>query len=279
MIKKIIILLVVVCLGIFLYFKFNEKQDTDNLTLYGNIEIRQVDVSFQVSGKIKEMLKSEGDEVKKDEPIAYLDDTDYKLNYEMATAEVERGKVLIDEAESKYKRHKPLLRDSVTEQELTTLYNNYQQAKANYNVALVNQKIAKNKLEYTKLYAPDEGYITIRAQEPGANIVQGQTIYTVTKTKPVWVKAYIEESYLGNIKNNMEVKIVTDSIDKQTNSKKGYSGYIGYVSSVAEFTPKTVQTENLRTSLVYAIRVYINDADEYLKQGMPVTVKINLNNN
>ena len=55
------------------------------------------------------------------------------------------------------------------------------------------------------MYAPDEGYITIRAQEPGANIVQGQTIYTVTKTKPVWVKAYIEESYLGNIKNNMEV--------------------------------------------------------------------------
>ena len=73
MIKKIIILLVVVCLGIFLCFKFNEKQDTDNLTLYGNIEIRQVDVSFQVSGKIKEMLKSEGDEVKKDELIAHSD--------------------------------------------------------------------------------------------------------------------------------------------------------------------------------------------------------------
>ncbi len=89
----------------------------------------------------------------------------------------------------------------------------------------------------------------------------------------------MKESYLGNIKNNMEVKVVTDSTDKQTNSKKEYSGYIGYVSSVAEFTPKTVQTENLRTSLVYAIRVYINDADEYLKQGMPVTVKINLNNN
>ena len=56
MIKKIIILLVIVSLGIFLYFKFNKKQDTNNLTLYGNIEIRQVDVSFQVSGKIKEMF-------------------------------------------------------------------------------------------------------------------------------------------------------------------------------------------------------------------------------
>ena len=61
MIKKIIILLVVVCLGIFLYFKFNEKQDINNLTLYGNIEIRQVDLSFQVSGLVSKLLKEEGD--------------------------------------------------------------------------------------------------------------------------------------------------------------------------------------------------------------------------
>ena len=77
----------------------------------------------------------------------------------------------------------------------------------------------------------------------------------------------------------MEVKVVSDSIDPKTNNKKEYKGYIGYISSVAEFTPKTVQTENLRTSLVYAIRVYINDADDYLKQGMPVTVRLSLTDN
>ena len=276
MLKKIIILLIVISLGIFLYFKFNKKEVANDLKLYGNIEIRQVDVSFQVSGQIKEVLKEEGNIVKEGELIATLDDSDYKLNCEMASAEIERYMVLVDESESKYKRHKPLLGNYVAEQELSTLLNNFQQAKANYNVALVNQKIAKNKLEYTKLYSPCDGIITVRAQEPGANISQGQTIYTITKTTPVWVKAYIEESYLGNIKNNMKVKVVTDSIDTTTNNKKEYEGYIGYISSVAEFTPKTVQTENLRTSLVYAIRVYIDNADEYLKQGMPVTVKVNL---
>ena len=276
MFKKIIILLVIISLGIFLYFKFNKQEVTSVLKLYGNIEIRQVDVSFQVGGQIKEILKEEGNIVKEGELIAALDDSDYKLNYEMVSAEVERDKVLLNEAEAKYNRHKPLLGNYVAEQELATLLNNFQQSKANFNVAIVNQKIAKNKLEYTKLYSPCDGIITVRAQEPGANISQGQTIYTITKTKPVWVKAYIEEIYLGNIKNNMKVKIITDSIDKTTNNKKEYEGYIGYISSVAEFTPKTVQTENLRTSLVYAIRVYIDNADEYLKQGMPVTVKVNL---
>lgn len=276
MIKKIIILLIVVLLGIFLYFKFNKKQDTNNLTLYGNIEIRQVDVSFQVSGKIQEMLKEEGETVKEGELIARLDDIDYKLSYEAANAEVERCKVLNEETESKYNRSKPLVRDSVTEQELNTLFNDYQQAKANYNVALATRKIAENKLNYTKVYAVSDGVITVRAQEPGTNVSAGQTVYTITKTKPVWVRAYIEEINLGNIKHNMKVKVLTDGTEAKTGKKKEYEGYIGYISSVAEFTPKTVQTENLRTSLVYAIRVYIDDVDEYLKQGMPVTVKISL---
>lgn len=276
MVKKIIMVSVLISLAAFAYFNFKPKQDTNNLTLYGNIEIRQVDVSFQVSGKISEMLKEEGQTVEEGELIARLDDTDYKLNYEMASAEVERCKVLNSEAESKYNRSKPLVRDSVTEQDLTTLFNNYQQAKANYNVSEANRKIANNKLSYTKLYAPDDGVVTVRAQEPGTNVSVGQTVYTITKTKPVWVRAYIEEINLGNIKHNMKVKIITDSTDTKTGGKKEYEGYVGYISSVAEFTPKTVQTENLRTSLVYAIRVYIDDVDEYLKQGMPVTVKISL---
>lgn len=276
MVKKIIMVSVLISLAAFAYFNFKPKQDTSNLTLNGNIEIRQVDVSFQVSGKISEMLKEEGQTVKEGELIARLDDTDYKLNYEMASSEVERCKVLNSEAESKYNRSKPLVRDSVTEQDLTTLFNNYQQAKANYNVAEANRKIANNKLSYTKLYAPDDGVVTVRAQEPGTNVSVGQTVYTITKTKPVWVRAYIEEINLGNIKHNMKVKVFTDGTDTKTGGKKEYEGYVGYISSVAEFTPKTVQTENLRTSLVYAIRVYIDDVDEYLKQGMPVTVKISL---
>lgn len=279
MAKKIIILLLVVAVGVGIFFGLQKKENSTDLTLYGNIEIRQVDVSFQIAGKIKEILKDEGDIVKKDELIAILDDVDYKLSYEMSNAEVERCKVLNEETESKYKRNKPLVGDSISEQELTTLFHNYQQAKANYNVAVANKKIAENKLNYTKLYAPDDGVITVRSHEEGSNVVSGQTIYTITKTKPIWVRAYIEETNLGNIKHNMKAKVLTDTVDPKTNAKKEYDGYVGYISSVAEFTPKTVQTENLRTSLVYAIRVYINEnnVDDYLRQGMPVTIKLSLN--
>jgi HlyD family secretion protein len=51
-------------------------------------------------------------------------------------------------------------------------------------------------------------------------------------------------------------------------------GKIGYIASVAEFTPKTVQTEDIRTSLVYEVRVYVQDPSDQLKMGQPVTVQI-----
>jgi HlyD family secretion protein len=74
----------------------------------------------------------------------------------------------------------------------------------------------------------------------------------------------------------MKAKVLTDSIDPQTGKKREYVGRIGYISPSAEFTPKTVQTEDLRTDLVYRVRVYIDQPDKFLRQGMPTTVKINL---
>ena len=73
-----------------------------------------------------------------------------------------------------------------------------------------------------------------------------------------------------------KVQVLTDTIDPNTKKNREYEGQIGYISPVAEFTPKTVQTTDLRTDLVYRIRVYVDNIDEYLRQGMPVTVKINL---
>ena len=76
----------------------------------------------------------------------------------------------------------------------------------------------------------------------------------------------------------MEAKVLTDSINPGTGKRREYKGWVGYISPVAEFTPKTVQTEDLRTDLVYRIRVYVNDIDPFLRQGMPTTIKIELNN-
>jgi HlyD family secretion protein len=100
----------------------------------------------------------------------------------------------------------------------------------------------------------------------------------MAKMKPVWVRAYIPETNLANVKYGMKTKVLTDTINPQTGKLREYTGYVGYISPVAEFTPKTVQTEDLRTDLVYRIRVYIYDIDAYLRQGMPVTIKINLMN-
>ena len=279
--KKIpLILLVLILIGLGIYFFFVAgKKDLNKLTLYGNIEIRQVDLSFQVSGRIKEMLKEEGDAVKKGELVALLDDRDYAAELERAQANVEQTLALKNDAESKFERQAPLVEDNtISKQDYDTLLNTRDKTKADYDAALSAEKYAKNRLYYTKVFAPDEGIVMVRVQEPGANVSAGQIVYTMSKTKPVWVRAYVNETDLGNIKYGQEVSVYTDTVNPQTGKKRKYKGQIGYISPVAEFTPKTVQSTDLRTSLVYRIRVYISDIDEYLRQGMPVTIEVQLDN-
>lgn len=272
----IILLVLLICTTlVFLYFK-NSKINNE-LTLYGNIEIRQVDLSFQVAGKIEKMLKEEGDTVKAGELIAVLDNKDYVSNLEKAEADVEKTLALKADAESKFERQAPLVNDNtISKQDYDTLLNTKNKASADYSGAVAQKNFAKNQLDYTKIYAPEEGTIMIRVQEPGANVSKGQPVYTMAKTKPVWVRAYVNETNLGNIKYGQTVKVYTDTTDPKTGKKREYKGQVGYISPVAEFTPKTVQSTDIRTNLVYRIRVYIYDIDEYLRQGMPVTIKVDL---
>ena len=276
--KVIVLILLILVIGgtlAFLYFK--NRKVANELTLYGNIEIRQVDLSFQVSGKIEKMLKEEGDTVKAGELIAVIDDKDYVSNFEKAEADVEKTLALKDDAESKFERQAPLVEDNtISKQDYDTLLNTKNRSKADYDAAVAQKNFAKNQLDYTKVYAPEEGIIMVRVQEPGANVSKGQPVYTMAKTKPVWVRAYVNETDLGNIKYGQGVNVYTDTVDPKTGEKRMYKGQIGYISPVAEFTSKTVQSTDIRTNLVYRIRVYIYDIDEYLRQGMPVTIKVDL---
>lgn len=279
--KKILAaVLILIVIGLAAYIFTRPKENPNELTLYGNIEIRQVDLSFQVSGQIEKMLKEEGDLIKKGELVAVLDDKDYRSNLAKAEAEVLKTLALSRDAASKYERQAPLCLDNtVSKQECDTLLNTRDRTKADYDAALAQKTFAKNQLDYTKIYAPEEGTVTVRVQEPGATVNKGQIVYTVSKTKPVWIRAYVNETDLGNIKYGMGVNVYTDTINPQTGRKRVYKGYVGYISPVAEFTPKTVQSTDLRTNLVYRIRVYIDDIDEYLRQGMPVTIKVDLGSN
>lgn len=275
--KKIIVLILILLIAGGFFFLTREKKNPNELTLYGNIEIRQVDMSFQVSGQIAQMLKEEGDKVKKGELLAVLDDKDYSANLSKAKADVERTLALKNDAEAKFDRQAPLTEDNtISKQEYDTLLNTKDKSKADYNMSLASLEFAQNQLDYTKIYAPDEGTITVRVQEPGATVNKGQIVYTISKTTPVWIRAYVNETDLGNIKYGQKAKVYTDTIDPNTGEKRSYDGYIGYISPVAEFTPKTVQSTDLRTDLVYRIRVYIDDVDDFLRQGMPTTIKIDL---
>lgn len=275
--KIIIIILAVLIIVTGFFFTTREKKNQNELTLYGNIEIRQVDLSFKVSGKIEKMLKEEGDKVEKGELMAILDEKDYLVNLKKATAEKARTLALKNDAEAKFKRQAPLTTDNtLSKQDYDTLLNSRDKAVADYDMSLATLEDAQNQLEYTKIYAPEEGTVTVRVQEPGANVSKGQIVYTISKTTPVWIRAYVNETDLGNIKYGDKATIYTDTQDPKTGRNRTWEGHIGYISPVAEFTPKTVQSTDLRTDLVYRIRIYVDNVDDYLRQGMPTTIKINL---
>lgn len=278
--KKFAILIVLILLigGTYAYFHRN-KPNPDELSLYGNIEIRQVDLSFRVEGKIAKMLVEEGDYVKKGQLLGYLEDANYKSTYEKNLADIQALTANSANALAQYERHIPLCADGTTsKQECDTLKNTKDSAKAELDSA--KAALIGNKKNYAdaKLFAPEDGIIMTRVQEPGAVVEPSQPIYTMAKIKPIWVRVYIPEDRLANIKYGMKANIFTDTINPETGKHREYTGWVGYISPVAEFTPKTVQTTDLRTDLVYRVRVYVYEIDEYLRQGMPVTVEFDLLN-
>lgn len=126
---------------------------------------------------------------------------------------------------------------------------------------------AERRLADADLIAPGAGVVLTRVREPGAIVGVGETIYAVTITAPVWVRTYVAEPDLGRIRPGMPVEVATDA-------GKTYSGQIGFISPVAEFTPKSVETKELRTSLVYRMRIVVEGETGGLLQGMPVTVLV-----
>ena len=131
--------------------------------------------------------------------------------------------------------------------------------------------LAKRELHDTKLYAPSEGVIEDRILEPGDMASPGIPAFTMALTNPLWVRAYVPETYLGNIYLGMKASITTDSYPG-----KIFDGWIGYISPTAEFTPKNVETPELRTRLVYQVRVYACNPQNELRLGMPATVTVAL---
>jgi HlyD family secretion protein len=321
--KRIVVVIAIVAVaalaGWFIHARLRQE-DKRVIQLYGNVDIREVNLGFRVSGRLSEVLRDEGDALKAGEVVARLDDEPYRREAEeargqvaslrarldlllagnrpqeiaQARAMVREREVTAENAERIYRRQEELLGTrAVSVQERDDAQARFREAEARlksggeqlnlleagFRIEEIDQAkaelaragaalaSAKLHMEDTVLKSPSDGVVLTRAQEPGAILQPGVTVLTVSLIKPVWVRAYVDEPDLGRIQAGMKVQVRTDS-----NPSKTYIGQIGFISPRAEFTPKSVETTELRTSLVYRLRIVIENPDEGLRQGMPVTV-------
>ncbi len=328
--KKIAVLvllaIIAIAAGSWWYF-WRPAPVTDHLTLYGNVDIRQVSLAFENSGRVNEMRVEEGDQVKKGQVLATLDTRTLTLQADQAKAqvaaqeqallklkngsrpeEVEQLQAQVKAAEAEARqadiRHKRLKDiatrsggQAISKQEVDDTLAQAQvaqaqlenqrkalklaqigprtediaQAQAQLEAAKANLALLEHQLELSVLKSPTDAIVRARLLEPGDMASPSNSAYTLALTSPKWVRAYVNEVQLGHVKADMAATVITDS-----HPDESISGRVGYISPVAEFTPKNVQTEELRTSLVYEVRILVDDADNRLRLGMPATVNIAL---
>lgn len=291
------------------------------LTLYGNVDIREVDMAFRVGGRIGEIAVDEGDKVKAGQKLAVIDAAPINSQIAAADASIEQARAQLAElrngsrsedisqaraqldaaqaalrkAQQDFDRRQPLVEPGAISRDVwQATVAQRDQARAQVDAA--RQTLAKLQTGArpetiaaaqaqmraaqanrgslvidrgdTTLTAAVAGTVVTRAQEPGAIMQPGQTVLTLSIDRPLRVRAYVAETDLSRVAPGMKVEVTADGNDKV------YHGTIGFVSPRAEFTPKTVQTADLRTDLVYRLRITVSDPDDALRQGQPVTVQV-----
>lgn len=127
--------------------------------------------------------------------------------------------------------------------------------------------IQEQRLKDASLFSPVSGIVRNRLLEPGEMASPALPVLTIAKTDPKWVRAYIPEFMLTEIRSGDRARIVADG-----SPPREFEGWVGFIAPNAEFTPKTVETVELRTALVYEVRVFVRDPEGRLKLGAPVTV-------
>lgn len=318
------VLLLVIAVGLAVWLARRPSGDRQELVLYGNVDIRKVDLAFRVGGRIVAMLFEEGDRVAPGQTVARLEATPYRDEVNQARArqsqaaaelqkmlagsrpqEIAQAEALVAERRAtlrnlqlEYRRSESLvLEGAIAKQDFDNVTARLREAearlvtareglrlaregfrsediaaaRANLEAAEAALSGARTRLADTAIEAPAAGTILTRVEEPGAVVQAGQTVAVLSLHDPVWVRAYVEEPDLGRVRPGMTAEVFTD-----TAPDSPYRGQVGFISPEAEFTPKAVQTERLRTRLVYQVRIIVDNPDQGLRQGMPVTVRLHL---
>lgn len=324
--KKIIpvIAIIAVVLASIAWLRQNGQQVQTELTLHGNVDIRQVELAFNANGRIAQIMVQEGDQVKAEQLLARLDTERLRLSLAQADAQASAQRAVVgryragsrpeeisqaraqrdaaqaaaEDAEAYYKRQIELVarnfvsqqqadsarfaRDKAQQQlkaaqealhltELGPRKEDIAAAQARLDADEATLAVIRRDIQEGSLYAPADGVIENRILEPGDLASPQKPVLTLALTDPLWVRAYLPENALGRVPIGTPAWVQTDS-----QPDKRYRAWIGYVSPSAEFTPKAVETTEIRTSLVYQVRVFVCDGRDALRQGMPATVVIPL---
>ena len=314
---------VLVAVGAGLWWQQRTGSQDGVLRLYGNVDIREVQLAFRQPGRVARMAFDEGDAVTAGARMAVLDAEPYRQALAAAEASVRVAQAELDklqrglrpqeivqaqaalgqaeavarDAERNHRRQSELLASGASSQRtvdaaraardqavaaveaaraaLSQAREGFRRediaaGKAKLAAAKAMQAQAATALADTVLSAPSDGTVIARVREPGSMVASHDTIYGLSLDTPVYVRAYVGEPDLGRIAPGTRVRVRSDSSDKV------YRGRIGFISPRAEFTPKTVETTDLRTDLVYRLRIVIDEADARagLRQGMPVTIEV-----
>jgi len=292
---------------------FSRSNTIRPITVSGNIEAHESILSFRtVQSRIVELPLDEGRWVKQGTVIARVDDSDYRQQVLIGEAALEAQRrqgataeqnqvaaqktVISDQADLAQKQidlernealwKRGFVSSVVRDQSATALKQsaavlerdralqraaekNIELAKANVHNAEEALKLAQMVLGYTTLRAPFDGVILVRQAELGEVVGPGTPIVTLADLDHVWLRAYINETDIGKVRHGGDALITTD-----TYPGKRYGGRISFISSSAEFTPKTVETHAERVTLVYRIRIEIDNPTHELVPGMPADARI-----
>ncbi len=319
----VVAVLAIVAGAAYLYVR-RAGRPVDALTVYGSIDIREIQLAFNDSGRIAAIAVQEGDRVHRGQLLAKLDPARFRdavaqAQARLAVAHQVLARLLagsrpeeISEAranaaaalavwrnaQTTYRRNSELAKERYLPQQarddarqaLTVARSRWQAAEQALRLAIKGPRLqdiaaaraqvaadtaafalAHKELADTHLYAPENGVIDNRILEPGDMTSPQTPVLTLALDNPVWARAYVPEPALGELREGMRAVISSDSFPG-----KHFEGWVGFVSPVAEFTPKTVETAQLRTELVYRMRVYACNPQGELRLGMPVTVTIPL---
>ena len=326
--RLIVLLAVLVAIaGALAWWLTHQHTAATELTLYGNVDLRQVELAFNGSERIARVDVVEGDHVTRGQVLAELETRRLRPETAQAAAlvaaqqqavdklhngsrpeEINQARANLaaaradaDDARVKYQRLQVLAQSSsgraLSRQDIddaksaadsaaARLAVNQQalrleligprkediaQAEAQLKADRAQLALLQAQLGDAILLAPMNAVVRSRLAEPGDMASPQKPALSLAITDPKWVRAYVTEVELGQVRPGMKASVSVDAF-----AKRSFPGWVGFISPVAEFTPKTVETTDLRTSLVYEIRVFVTDPNDDLRLGMPATVHLPL---